>query len=59
MELIRKIGKFEFIFEPLQKMYVVRKGNKTSFWFNSDEKFELMKANEIDFVKKCKEFLKD
>ena len=58
MEIIRKIGKFELIYEPLQKMYIVKNGNNTSLWFNSNEKEQLLHASEIKFIKLCKEFLK-
>lgn len=57
MEVIRNYKKFEIIYEPLQRMYRVTDGYDYSFWFNENEKDELMKLNNFKFKKKCEEML--
>jgi hypothetical protein len=58
MELIKKIGKIELHFEPLQRMYFIKKGFEQSFWFDSHTKEELVNLNDADFTRECKSILK-
>jgi hypothetical protein len=48
---------YQLIYEPLQKMYRVTDGYDYSFWFNENDKDELMKLNNFKFKKKCEEML--
>ena len=57
MKLIRKVGEFELLFEPLQKMYRITNGIELSLWFNKEDADNLITLPDNEFVDECAEII--
>ena len=51
MKIVRQEGKYQLLFEPLQKMFCLTDGKDYSLWFSEDEYSNLSVE---EFKKQCK-----
>ena len=59
MEIVRTVGDYELLFDPLMRMFriVKKEVSELSMWFDSEIAEGLKKMNEEDFIITAKEYI--